>query len=66
MELTARLLNVKETARYLGGIHPSTVYEMVKSGELTPVRVGQGRTMFDRLDLDSYIDSRKHTQAVAG
>lgn len=65
MTTPARLLNVDETARYLGGIHRSTVYDMVKSGKLTPVRVSRRRTMFDRLDLDAYIEATK-AEAVAG
>jgi hypothetical protein len=58
-----RLLDVADTAAYLGGISTSTVRSLVARGELTPVRMpscrGRGesnrRLVFDRNDIDALI-----------
>lgn len=58
-----RLLDVKATAAYLGGISPWTVRALVADGHLLPVRLPsvrhrkeQGRRLlFDRADLDAAI-----------
>jgi len=57
MEETSRLLTVKETCLYLR-ISPPTLYRMIDRKELVPVKIGK-RTLFDRTDLDKYIDAAK-------
>jgi excisionase family DNA binding protein len=57
MEEASRLLTVKETCTYLR-ISPPTLYRMIDRRELVPVKIGK-RTLFDRKDLDKYIDAAK-------
>ena len=57
MEEGSRLLTVKETCTYLR-ISPPTLYRMIDRRELVPVKIGK-RTLFDRKDLDKYIDASK-------
>ena len=57
MEEASRLLTVKETCLYLR-ISPPTLYRMIDRRELAPVKIGK-RTLFDREDLDKYIDASK-------
>ncbi len=57
MEGTSRLLTVRETCSYLR-ISPPTLYRMLERRELTPVKIGK-RTLFDKSDLDKYIDAAK-------
>jgi excisionase family DNA binding protein len=57
MEETSRLLTVKETCSYLR-ISPPTLYRMIERRELIPVMIGK-RTLFDRSDLDKFIDAAK-------
>jgi excisionase family DNA binding protein len=57
MEQTSRLLTVKETCTYLR-ISPPTLYRMIERRELVPVKIGK-RTLFDRSDLDRFIDAAK-------
>ncbi len=57
-----RLLSVEEAARYLG-LKPRTLYNQTarraqKRFPIRPVRFGS-RVLFDRKDLDQYIDSLK-------
>lgn len=59
-----RLLDVAQTAAYLGGLGTDTVYELDASGVLTPARVvitGKSgkqlrKVLFDRLALDRLVD----------
>jgi len=55
-----RLLNVEETALYLG-LAPRTIYNRIapKSTNRFPVRCKRigGKPLFDVRDLDAYIDS---------
>jgi excisionase family DNA binding protein len=57
MEEASRLLTVKETCSYLR-ISPPTLYRMIERRELVPVKIGK-RTLFDKKDLDNYIDAAK-------
>jgi excisionase family DNA binding protein len=57
MEEASRLLTVKETCTYLR-ISPPTLYRMIERRELIPVKIGK-RTLFDRSDLDKFIDAAK-------
>ncbi len=53
----SRLLTVKETCKYLR-ISAPTLYRMLERHELTPVKIGK-HTLFDKKDLDRYIDAAK-------
>lgn len=63
-----RLLDVSATAAYLGGVSTWTVRALVADGHLRPVRLPsvrhQGengrRLLFDRRDLDAFVDARRH------
>ena len=57
MEEPSRLFTVTETCKYLR-ISPPTLYRMIERGELVPVKIGK-RTLFDRKDLDTFIDAAK-------
>lgn len=55
------LLNIEDTAKYLGGISPKTIRnglgpKAAKPFPVKPVKVG-GRVVFRREDLDAYIES---------
>ena len=59
-EITPRMLSVDDTARYIG-IAPKTIRNRIgpKANIVFPVkpkRIG-GRVLFDRRDLDVYLDS---------
>jgi excisionase family DNA binding protein len=53
---SCRLLDVGETTSFLGGIGRTKLYELVKSGELSPVHIGR-RTFFRQSDLEAFITS---------
>ena len=72
--ITPRLLNLEQAAAYLGGVSAWTVRSWVRDGFLAPVKMPavrqsddrgrrQGennrRLLFDRQDLDAFIDSRR-------
>jgi|MudIll2142460700_1097286.scaffolds.fasta_scaffold103216_2 excisionase family DNA binding protein len=61
MDETSRLLTVKETCTYLR-ISAPTLYRMLERQELVPVKIGK-RTLFDKKDLDVYIDTSKGPKA---
>ena len=50
------LMTVGEAHRYLK-ISRSSLYNLVKEGVLTPVKVVPKRSTFLRSDLDAFIDS---------
>lgn len=52
-----RLFNVKMTAAYLS-ISIATLNKMLASQVIRPVRIGK-RVLFDRFDLDNFIDGLK-------
>jgi excisionase family DNA binding protein len=61
-DVAPRLLDVKEAARYLGGVSTWTIRSLVADGHLRPVRLpsrNRGelgrRLLFDRADLDAAI-----------
>jgi hypothetical protein len=64
----SRLLDVAATAEYLGGISVWTVRAFIADGYLRPVRLpachrtgsNNRRLLFDRRDLDKFIDERRH------
>jgi excisionase family DNA binding protein len=53
-ESNRRLLNIGELRSCLGGIGTTKVYELVKSGELSPVHIGR-RTFFRQSDVEAFI-----------
>jgi len=65
--MTARLLDVKAAAEYLGGISTWTVRSYVTEGHLRRVNLpsvhhpgaNNRRLLFDRADLDAFIESRR-------
>jgi excisionase family DNA binding protein len=52
------LLTINEAARYLR-VGRTTLYQLIKEGELQIVKLVQGRTLFLQRDLDSFIESKK-------
>jgi excisionase family DNA binding protein len=52
------LLTINEAARYLG-VGRTTLYQLIKGGELQTVKLVQGRTQFLKQDLDNFIESKK-------
>jgi hypothetical protein len=49
-----QLLDVGETKLFLGGIGRTKLYELVHSGELSPVHIGR-RTFFRQGDLEAFV-----------
>jgi hypothetical protein len=62
-----RLLGVKASARYLGGISPWTIRTYIAEGLLTPVKLPGSkdkaddlrRVLLDRLELDRLVDTSR-------
>ena len=48
-----RALSVKEAAAYIGGVHPDTIYTMVKRKEIPHFRIRR-RIMFSKEALDAW------------
>jgi len=58
-----RLLSVREAARYLG-VAVWCLRSLVWEKQLTPVKIGASRRfVFDRADLDAYIERQKKAAA---
>jgi hypothetical protein len=49
-----RLLDVGDTKSFLGGIGRTKLYELVNSGELSPVHIGR-RTFFRQGELEAFV-----------
>jgi excisionase family DNA binding protein len=59
-----RLLTLEDVATYLS-VSVAQVYALVRSGQLTAVKIGgRGVWRVDRQQLDAYVD-RLHEEAVA-
>jgi predicted DNA-binding transcriptional regulator AlpA len=63
MEIQPRLLNIDQTACYLG-IAPKTIRNRLgpkapKPFPIKPKKLG-GRVLFDKRDLDRFIDELEH------
>jgi len=52
-----RLLSVTQASAYLG-VSKWTVYDLIRDGLLTCIRLGK-RILIDRKDLDDFIESHK-------
>jgi hypothetical protein len=50
------LSSIKAAGARLGGVSPSSVYGLIRSGQLRAVRLGGGRTMIVDSDLRSFVD----------
>ena len=61
--LLDRLLDIHETARYLGDVSTRTVYREVQRGKLRIVKVG-ATTRFRRSELDRYLREAERTPAA--
>lgn len=63
-----RLVDIKFAARYLGGLSIWTIRAFIANGQLRAVRLPSvrhphengRRLLFDRRDLDAFIDARRH------
>lgn len=54
---TKYMLTVQETARVLGvSIH--TVYRLIRSGDLSAVKISQRRTVIKAEELEKYINRK--------
>lgn len=71
--MNPRLLDVGETALYLGGISQATVRRLVAQGVLCPVRLpscrrpgeSSRRLLFDVRDLDTLVETWKSGSSAA-
>ena len=61
--VTPRLLSRRETSIYLG-LCATSLWKLEKDGELSAVRQGR-RVLFDRADLDAFIDRHKAAPRIA-
>ena len=64
MEETPRLLTIEETAKLLR-ISKATLHRLMADKQITPVRIG-GRTLFDKKDLESFIEKSKTSEDRPG
>lgn len=53
-----RLYDVDTGRGYLGNLSRETFYKLVRTGELSIVKIGR-RTFVDRAELDRFIEERK-------
>jgi excisionase family DNA binding protein len=60
-ERLADLLTIADVGRLLG-ISRGSVYGLIRSSELTPIRVGQ-RARFEPSDVRAYLDRHREGQA---
>jgi predicted DNA-binding transcriptional regulator AlpA len=62
----SRLLGLEQTATYLG-MTTRSLDRLVAKGVLVPVKiVGVRRTLFDRRDIDAFVESAKQSQGYVG
>jgi excisionase family DNA binding protein len=57
-EVKPEFIGVRDIAKKLG-IHASTIYRLVASGELNAYRIGKGRKVVRISELDEFLQSRK-------
>ena len=57
-----RLLSIKDAQSELGGISRTTVYELIKSGELRRVKIG-ARALITSESLAAYLVRQRHGAA---
>jgi excisionase family DNA binding protein len=55
------LINEKEAAALLGGLHPKTLQRMARTGRIPAYRVGR-RWCFRVSELDKWLKSQPHFQ----
>ena len=69
--MTPRLLDIRAAAEYLGGVSTWTIRAYVADGYLRRVNlpsvnqrgVNSRRLLFDRADLDTFIESRREPRS---
>lgn len=61
--MSDELLDVTQTAEYLGGVSRATIYREVQRGKLTKLKV-RGSTRFRRSQLDRYLRDAERTSAA--
>lgn len=54
-----------DAAKALGGLGRTTMYELIKSGELPSVTIGRRRFVAVR-DIDEYVDQRRAATDAPG
>ena len=57
------LLDVAQTAEYLGDVSTRTVHRLVARGQLRKVKIG-GSTRFRRSELDRYLRSAERSRVA--
>ena len=63
-ELANRLVSIQEAReKWLGGVGRTTVYELIKRGELTQVHVGR-RSFLTAKSLAAYVDRLTEAASV--
>ena len=63
-ELVNRLVSIQEAReKWLGGVGRTTVYELIKRGELTQVHVGR-RSFLTSKSLEAYVDRLSEAASV--
>ena len=60
-EATKQTFRAKQAAEYLS-IGLSTFWLFVKQGKFTPIHLSERVTIFERQDLDRFIESKKNVQ----
>lgn len=63
-ELVNRLVSIQEAReKWLGGVGRTTVYDLIKRGELTQVHVGR-RSFLTAKSLEAYVDRLSEAASV--
>ena len=63
-ERVNRLVSIQEAReKWLGGVGRTTVYELIKRGELTQVHVGR-RSFLTAKSLEAYVDRLSEAASV--
>lgn len=63
-ELVNRLVSIQEAReKWLGGVGRTTVYELIKRGELTQVHVGR-RSFLTAKSLEAYVNRLSDAASV--
>ena len=62
MQVNKKIMNIKETAKYLG-VHASTIYKYAQQGRIPAFKIGSD-WRFTKKHIDKWIDEQ--TQADGG
>jgi len=55
-----RIIRLKEACHYIG-MSRATIYRLIQSGQLHPIKLGAQAVGFELSDVDAFIDRRKQT-----